>query len=96
MRELEFAGALATIMSVEVSRDLNKAIIKLGVLPSEKADEVLSALNRDRNNLQHLLLKKINIKPMPKIIFEIDLIRFRSKSSMNFVEALKKTAGRLK
>lgn len=72
MRELEFAGALATIMNVEISKDLDKAVIKVGVLPPEKSGEVLTVFNRNRANLQHLLLKKINIKPMPRISFEID------------------------
>lgn len=78
MRELEFNGALATIMSVEVSRDLNSAIIKLGVLPSEKAAEVLMTLSRNEAKLQYLLLKKINIKPMPRIVFEIEKIQQES------------------
>lgn len=72
MRELEFNGALATIMSVEVSKGLNKAAVKLGVLPPEKAAEVLTMLSRNRDKIQYLLLKKINIKPMPKIFFEIE------------------------
>lgn len=72
MRELEFTGALATIMDVEISKDLNKAIVKFGVLPSEKTAEVLTTLSRNKAKLQHLLLKKINIKPMPKIVFEIE------------------------
>lgn len=72
MRELEFNGALATIMDVEISGDLNKAVVKLGVLPSEKTAEVLTTLSRSQAKLQHLLLKKINIKPMPRIVFEID------------------------
>jgi len=40
--------------------------------PSEKAGEALKILGAAAGKLQWLLLKKINIKPMPQIIFEID------------------------
>lgn len=33
---------------------------------------VLKILEKNRGYLQHLLVKKINIKPMPKIVFKID------------------------
>ena len=72
IREVETPGALATITDVEVGKKLDLAVIKFSVIPMEKAEEVLRILNKSRGELQHLLLKKINIKPMPKIVFEID------------------------
>ncbi len=33
---------------------------------------VLKILEKKRRHLQYLLMKKINIKPMPQIVFEID------------------------
>lgn len=32
----------------------------------------MKILEKNRGYLQHLLIKKINIKPMPKIVFKID------------------------
>lgn len=72
LRELEFPGALVTISEVLVQKDLDYAAVKISVMPDKKAKEVLKILNENRRRLQHLLLKKINIRPMPEIRFEID------------------------
>ncbi|MEK7193787.1 MAG: 30S ribosome-binding factor RbfA [Patescibacteria group bacterium] len=71
VKELEFP-ALVTITEVETSKDLSQALVKFSVLPSEKSEEVLKILNKNLRHLQYLLMKKINIKPMPRISFEID------------------------
>lgn len=72
LREFEFAGGLVTITEVDVDGKLERAIVKVSVIPSGKASEALRGLAGIAGHLQHLLLKKINIKPMPRIVFEID------------------------
>src|SRR3989344_9462182 len=72
IREIETPGALVTVTDVDVTKKLDLAVIKFSVIPMEKSDDVLKILNKSRGELQHLLLKKINIKPMPHIVFEID------------------------
>ncbi len=75
LREVEFpAGALATITAVEVDKNLEGARVEVSVIPSTLATEkaVLDALTSRAGYFQHLLLKKINIKPMPRIFFAID------------------------
>jgi ribosome-binding factor A len=72
LRELEFSGALVTITEVVVNKKLEAAKVKVSIFPAEAAEEVLKTLEKNTGKLQHLLLKKINIKPMPKILFEID------------------------
>ena len=71
-REMEFSGALATITEVVVSPKLETARVKVSAIPTEKASEVLKAFEHATGKLQHLLNKKLNIKPMPHICFEID------------------------
>ncbi len=72
LRELETPGALITVTGAEVSSDLAHAKIRVSVYPSEKAAEALATLERRRREFQHLLLRKMNIKPMPRISFVID------------------------
>lgn len=73
LREMEFpVSTLVTITEVEVLKDLSQAKIKLGVIPTNEAPKVLEILSSYRPLLQNLLLKKINIKPMPKIVFELE------------------------
>ena len=72
LKELEFDGALVTVSGVEVQKDLDYSNINISVIPVQKSVEVLKILNASRRHLQHLLLKKINIRPMPEIRFKID------------------------
>ncbi len=72
LREMEFPGALVTITEVEADKKLEWATVKVSVLPSPKGEAVLKDLQKEAGNLQHLLSRKLNIKPMPRIRFEID------------------------
>ncbi len=72
LKNLEFQGALVTIIGVEVSRDLLQAKVKLGVIPQSKIPEIFPELEKQRRKLQHQLLKNMNIKPMPQIKFFIE------------------------
>jgi len=71
LREVELP-ALATITEVEVDKKLDGARVKVSVLPASGEKKVIEELAKKAGYLQHLLLKKINIKPMPRIFFEID------------------------
>ena len=73
LKELEFPGALVTVTGVDIQKDLDYAAVNVSVLPSAKEDEVLKILTKNQKHLQHLLLRKINIKPMPEIRFKIDI-----------------------
>lgn len=72
LREIEFPGSLVTITDVEVDKKLENAKVMVSILPSSSAKEIFEKLKRGAGKLQHLLLKKINIKPMPRISFQID------------------------
>ncbi len=72
LRELEFPGAIMTIIEVDVTKKLDYARIHVSVLPSQKADEVLKILSSQQRRLQGLLLRKINIRPMPELQFVLD------------------------
>ncbi|HUZ92617.1 MAG TPA: ribosome-binding factor A [Candidatus Paceibacterota bacterium] len=72
LREFEFPGALVTITEVEVADKLESAKVLVSVIPSKSAVGVMRKLGASAGELQHLLLKKVNIKPMPRIVFELD------------------------
>lgn len=72
LREIEIPGALVTITDVEVLKDLSRAVVKVSVYPTEKSKEVLTELDKNRAKFQRLLLRKMNIRPMPIIAFQID------------------------
>jgi ribosome-binding factor A len=73
IREVDIPeGALATIVGVDVDRKLEHAKIRVSIFPKEKEKEGLAALVKRQGDMQYLLMKKINIKPMPRIAFEKD------------------------
>lgn len=73
VREMEFpAGSLVTISGVEVQKDLDYANILISVIPTDKTDKAVELLEKRQKYLQHLLLEKIHIKPMPEIRFKAD------------------------
>jgi ribosome-binding factor A len=71
-RDFFVEGALVTVMNVVLDDDLLHARVKIGIIPYEKGPEVFEALEKSRREFQHKLLKKINIKPMPQIKFELE------------------------
>ena len=71
-KELEFSGALVTITSVEFTDKLDHARIDFSVFPSEKAEESLKTLNENKFELRKLLGKKVMMRMMPQLDFQID------------------------
>ncbi len=72
LREFEFPADLVTVTGVEVQKDLEAAAINVSVLPTNKSGEVIEILNKSSKKLRFLLLRKINIKPMPILNFRVD------------------------
>jgi ribosome-binding factor A len=72
LRQLEFPGAIMTIVDVEVTKKIDYARIHCSVIPSSKSDDVLRILRMAKFSLQGDLLRKINIRPMPDLSFIID------------------------
>ena len=72
LKEVEFPGTLVTITEVEIDKKLESARVMVSVIPAKSSAGVLRELGKAAGHLQYLLLKKINIKPMPRIIFDLD------------------------
>ena len=72
LKELDLAeGVFLTITQVEVDKKLLEAKVKLGILPYEKGPETFKYIESRKRKLQFLLSRKIEIKPMPTLKFEI-------------------------
>jgi ribosome-binding factor A len=72
LRDIELPGGIITITDVDVTDKLDYARVKVSVLPSSLAQKGLGLLQDCAGRLQHDLLRKINIKPMPYLQFMID------------------------
>ena len=46
--------------------------MNVSVIPSEKSTEVLESLSAKAGGFQHALIREMNVRPVPRISFEID------------------------
>ena len=64
-----FPGTLLTITRVECAGNLFSCKVYISVIPEESFKEVLALLNRHIYDLQQQLNKKMQMRPVPKMIF---------------------------
>jgi len=65
-------GILVTVTQVLTNPNLFTSNIYVSVYPSSKAKEILDKLNRSIYQIQQLLNKKLEVRPVPKIFFKYD------------------------
>jgi ribosome-binding factor A len=71
-RELEFPGMLVTVTEVEIDKKLDGAKVLVSVYPGASAPVAMKTLDDARHKLQFQLSRKLNIKPMPELLFHLD------------------------
>jgi ribosome-binding factor A len=67
-----FNNVLVTLTYVKASANLIEAKVYISVFPEEKAPEVLEILKKEVYSIQQKVNRKLNMRPIPKIIFLID------------------------
>lgn len=72
-REIIFpADVLVTLTRVDSTANLIETKVYISVLPDQKADQVMDILKRNIYDIQQKINRKLNMRPIPKIIFVID------------------------
>ncbi|MEK7664066.1 MAG: ribosome-binding factor A [Patescibacteria group bacterium] len=83
LRDFTFADAIATLTRVDTTANLIEARAYISVFPStsakssgetkdEKTDKIIKILNNNVYDIQQKINKKLNMRPIPKIIFVKD------------------------
>lgn len=65
-------GVLVTITQVLTNSNLFTSDVYISVYPSSEDEEILDKLNRSIYQIQQLLNRKLEVRPVPKIIFKHD------------------------
>ena len=74
LRELDLdKNILVTITRVDTSSDLAHATAFFSTLARDKEEEALAALTHSVSDIQHVLNRKLRMRPVPKIRFAIDI-----------------------
>jgi ribosome-binding factor A len=89
-RDVELPGeTMITITRVVISTDVKYAAVFLSIL-GENPKEALEILSKSVYNLQHLLTRRLKMRPVPKIHFKIDEEEFRREKVEKSLSDLKK------
>lgn len=71
LRDFTF-DAMVTLTRVDTTPNLIEARAYVSVLPEEKSDKVIKILKQEVSSVQQKINKKLNMRPIPKIIFRKD------------------------
>lgn len=74
LRDFNFQEAMITLTHVDATTNLIEAKAYISVLPDNKTDQVIKALNNNVYDVQQKINKKLNMRPIPKIKFVKDPI----------------------
>ncbi len=89
-REVEFPpGILVTITRLEVSEDVHYATVFLSVLGEER-DEALAMVRKNTYHIQQGLNRRMRMRPVPRISFQIDEAEERREVVEKSLAELKK------
>ena len=70
LREVDLSECLITVTRVNASPNLQEAKIYVSVMPTDRSDEIFSFLNKNIYDIQQQLNNRLNMRPVPKIIFK--------------------------
>lgn len=71
-QETDFDDIWITVTKVDASPDLSQAKIKITVMPENKSEEALKTIKENIGSLQKKINRRLNMKWVPYLIFEID------------------------
>jgi len=90
LRDVDFPqGVLVTITRVDSSPNLSEAKIYVSVMPDKQIDKVFRILNRRIYDIQQILNRRLNMRPIPKIEFKKESKTQQAAQVEELLEGLK-------
>lgn len=90
LKDFNFEGAMVTLTHVDAAANLIEAKVYISVFPEDKSEEVLKILGKEVYDIQQKINKKLNMRPIPKIIFVKDKKIEEAAKIESLLEGLKK------
>ena len=72
IRDDDLTGVIITVSEVRTSPDMRNATVFVMPLGGERADEIVTALERHKKFLRGELSRKVHLKYMPELHFKLD------------------------
>ena len=72
IRDDDLKGVIITVSEIRTSPDMRNATVFVMPLGGERADEIVTALERNKKFLRGELSRKVHLKYMPELHFKLD------------------------
>ncbi len=79
LKEIDISNVLVTITNIDTSPDLKNCKIKVSVIPTDKSELALEIIDKKIYFIQQELNKKLHLKYIPKLSFEIDKVESKAQ-----------------
>lgn len=83
------AGVIATVVKTSVSPDLRRCTIFISAYPVQDAAYVLGTLRQEVYSLQGALNRRLRMRPLPRIRFELDTTEEEAQKVEDILKDLK-------
>lgn len=91
-REIFFGeGTFVTVTKAQVYHNMSIAEVFFTVLPESDNEKVLDILKTNIFDIQQFVNKKLPIRPVPKIIFKVDVGQEKAEEVYRLLEKAKNT-----
>ena len=90
LHDFRLEGVMITVNRVDTTANVIEAKVYISVFPDEKVGEVMKMLNRNIYEIQQQINKKLNMRPIPKIIFAHDKETAKADNIEQLFDRLKK------
>ncbi|PIW74806.1 MAG: ribosome-binding factor A [Candidatus Portnoybacteria bacterium CG_4_8_14_3_um_filter_44_15] len=91
-KKVDLSHVFITVIGVETSPDLRQAKVKISVIPAEKKQDALKIISRNIFDIQQEINKKLYMKPVPKLRFEIDKVEEKAQQIEKLLGKIKSGA----
>ena len=92
LKEVDFPrGVLVTIIKVESSADLKEVKVYISIMPDSKTGRISEILNKIIYGIQQSLNKRLRMRPIPRIRFEMEKKTKEAAKIEELLEQIKNT-----
>lgn len=90
LEEVEFPkDTLVTLTRVESSNNLQQARVYISVIPEDRSEEVIDTLKRRIRYIQARINRRLNMRPVPRIIWTHETMTGEAERIDEIVEEIK-------
>jgi len=90
LRDIFVKGSLITVQSVDATKDLKYAKIKVSIMPFSESVKVMKILEKQTSSIQNNLNSVVKIKFVPRIKFYLDVSEEKAGKVEEILRNIKK------